>query len=294
MNLVVLFILLVALFFIFKKIWAKPKWMVPESRLSSEWKNILKKEVSFYSRLKPKKKELFEYKVKEFLLNHKITGIKTEVSLTDKLLIASSAVIPIFSFPEWKYTNLFEVLVYPDTFNEEFKFEGADRKILGMVGTGYMEGKMILSKKALRLGFANESDKKNTAIHEFVHLVDKLDGNTDGIPELLLKKQYVIPWLELMRTNIDDVFRGNTDINPYGGTNKQEFFAVTSEYFFEKPKLLARKHPELYVLLEQIFEQDLKASSEVKTTKNRELGRNDPCYCGSGKKYKKCHLSNAS
>jgi hypothetical protein len=22
-----------------------------------------------------------------------------------------------------------------------------------------------------------------------------------------------------------------------------------------------------------------------------ELGRNDPCWCGSGKKYKKCHLS---
>jgi hypothetical protein len=22
-----------------------------------------------------------------------------------------------------------------------------------------------------------------------------------------------------------------------------------------------------------------------------ELGRNDPCWCGSGKKYKKCHLA---
>ena len=23
---------------------------------------------------------------------------------------------------------------------------------------------------------------------------------------------------------------------------------------------------------------------------HHDLGRNDPCYCGSGKKYKKCHL----
>ena len=35
---------------------------------------------------------------------------------------------------------------------------------------------MVLSKKALYLGFINNTDKKNTAIHEFVHLIDKKDG----------------------------------------------------------------------------------------------------------------------
>lgn len=290
MNLFVLLAFVIILFLILKKIWSKPKWVVPKSTVPREWQNILRKEVSFYRKLNSGKKALFEHKVQEFLLNHKITGIKTNISLTDELLIASSAIIPIFSFPEWKYTNLFEVLVYPDTFNEEFEFEGADRKILGMVGTGYMQGKMILSQKAIHYGFANESDKRNTAIHEFVHLIDKLDGSTDGVPELLLKKQYVIPWLELMRSSIDDVYEGSTDINPYGGTNKQEFFAVTSEYFFEKPKLLAKKHPELYSLLEQIFDQDFKVLSNKNSTEKM-LGRNDPCYCGSGKKYKHCHLN---
>ena len=56
-------------------------------------------------------------------------------------------------------------------FNENFDTKGSGRRILGMVGSGYMEGKMILSIPALRLGFANESDKKNTAIHEFIHLI---------------------------------------------------------------------------------------------------------------------------
>ena len=37
------------------------------------------------------------------------------------------------------------------------------------------------------------------AIHEFVHLIDKTDGSIDGIPEFLLSKQYILPWLELMR-----------------------------------------------------------------------------------------------
>jgi len=28
----------------------------------------------------------------------------------------------------------------------------------------------------------------------------------------------------------------------------------------------------------------------VKGNISKKLGRNDPCYCGSGKKFKKCHL----
>jgi preprotein translocase subunit SecA len=27
-----------------------------------------------------------------------------------------------------------------------------------------------------------------------------------------------------------------------------------------------------------------------RTPTGEKIGRNDPCYCGSGKKYKKCHL----
>jgi uncharacterized protein YecA (UPF0149 family) len=27
-----------------------------------------------------------------------------------------------------------------------------------------------------------------------------------------------------------------------------------------------------------------------RTPTGQKIGRNDPCYCGSGKKYKKCHL----
>lgn len=30
--------------------------------------------------------------------------------------------------------------------------------------------------------------------------------------------------------------------------------------------------------------------SDDKTVPVRELGRNEACWCGSGKKYKKCHL----
>jgi len=263
----------------------KKKWLLPTKPFPSEWRIILLEKVRFYNNLNDDEKTLFEYEIQEFLLNCRITGIRTTIEDTDRVLIASSAVIPIFAFPEWKYYNLQEVLVYPDKFNENFETEGKGRKILGMVGTGYMEGKMILSKKAIHQGFMNDSDRRNTAIHEFIHLIDKADGNIDGVPELLLQRQYVIPWLDLIRKKIDEIKSGKTDINPYGATNDVEFFSVISEYFFEHPQLLQKKHPELYEYLIMIFGQ--KMTDRVSKTKSQ-IRRNDLCPCGSGKKFKQC------
>ncbi len=165
-------------------------------------------EVAFYNSLTEEEKKKFEYKVQEFLLNCRITGIDTIVEETDRVLIASSAIIPIFAFDAWRYDNIREVLLYPAMFNENFDTEGTDRNILGMVGNGYMDGIMTLSKQALRHGFKNETDKKNTAIHEFVHLIDKTDGNIDGIPLMLLEKQYTIPWIDLISQKIEEIYKG--------------------------------------------------------------------------------------
>lgn len=266
---------------------AHPKWQVPRETFPVEWREILLQEVQFYHSLEAEEKTRFELKVQEFLLNCRITGIQTDVTLTDKLLVAASAVIPIFGFDSWKYTNIREVLLYPAMFNESYEFEGeSERRILGMVGNQSMEGIMILSKEALRLGFRNESDKQNTAIHEFVHLIDKTDGEIDGLPKVLMDKQYALPWINLMNQEIDRIYAGKSDINPYGGTNRAEFFSVISEYFFERPKLLEEKHPELYALLEKIFNQNMADRSLSRKTKV--IGRNDPCLCNSGEKFKHC------
>ncbi len=262
------------------------RWTKPKKAMQKKWKILLAQEVPFYAGLNIDQKHLFEYKVMEFLANVKITPIDTAVDILDKLLIAASAVIPIFAFPEWKYYNLDEILLYPTCFNEDFETTGKDRRILGMVGTGYMEGKMILSKQALRHGFQNESDKRNTAIHEFVHLIDKADGVIDGIPSLLMEKQYVLPWFDMIDKKIHEIEADRSDINPYGATNRIEFFAVLCEYFFECPKLLQRKHPKLYDYLEMIFHQRMTEREFVSV--EAEIGRNDPCPCESGKKFKKC------
>ncbi len=249
--LILLTILIIALFFIFKKS------KVAIVNLSNVDLQLLGKHVDFYIHLNDDKKLVFEQKIVEFLSTVKIEGVGLVLTALDRLLVASSAVIPIFGFDNWQYKNLTNVLLYPDTFNSDFEFEGGKRSILGMVGTGYMNGQMILSQSALRHGFSKSAGKENTGIHEFVHLLDKSDGAVDGIPENLMAHEYSLPWLKMMHEEMKRIEEDKSDINPYAITNEAEFFAVVSEYFFEQPKVLKDKHPELYERLSKIFSQNL-------------------------------------
>lgn len=251
MQLVILIIFILAILFAVKFLQRKKIKVLDPVPL--QLKKILEEEVPFYQQLTENKKTEFEERAAHFLTLVKITGVNTIVHNVDRILIAASAIIPIFNFPGWEYRNLNEVLLYPDSFSHEFEQQGEGRNILGMVGTGAMNQVMILSQFELRQAFTNETGKNNTAIHEFVHLLDKTDGEIDGLPEALLDKKYIKPWLQLMQQKIQDINQDESDIDSYGATNEAEFFAVVSEYFFERPDLLKEKHPELFALLQQIF-----------------------------------------
>lgn len=223
----------------------------------SSWEPILEEKVLFYRKLIPANKLIFQKRMMAFLAEINIEALGFELTDKDKILVAASAVIPIFNFGNWVYNNLSTVLIYPDHFNSnlEFSENASNRNIAGMVGTGRFENQLLLSRKALHHGFTNATDKGNTAIHEFVHLLDKMDGDTDGIPERLLAHQYITPWLSLMHKEMESINNDTSDIRKYGGTSTTEFFAVASEYFFERPALFKRKHPELYAMLLRCFEK---------------------------------------
>ncbi|TWR23719.1 zinc-dependent peptidase [Mucilaginibacter achroorhodeus] len=225
--------------------------------LNDKQKVLLAEHIEYYNNLSEDDKAYFIDKIEQFLDTVNIEGVGLEVTDTDRIMVAASAVIPIFRFKDWTYRNVTNVLLYPDTFDKDYQFEGGDdRNIMGMVGSGYMNGQMILSRAALQKGFSKNNGKQNTGIHEFVHLLDKADGATDGIPEGFLPHENIKPWVQMMHKEISRIEEGHSDIDPYGATNEAEFFAVVSEYFFEKPNQLQAKHPELYDLLSKTFGQD--------------------------------------
>lgn len=271
--------------------------IIRQTPFPDAWERILEQEVPFYQTLCPADQRRFREEVHIFLREKRITGINTSVDDTVRVLVAASAIIPIFGFPGWEWEHIREILIYPTSFGEGYQTGSAkEHTILGMVGSGAMNRMMILSKPDLLQGFRGHLDRHNVGIHEFAHLLDKSDGTVDGVPEVALPSRAIRPWLNLVQAEMDKIRRGHSDINPYSLTNEAEFFAVASEYFFENPLRMKQKHPELYTMLEQIFHQD--PQSRITQTlkamvnpKQNSLNLNAPCPCGSGKTLKQCCLA---
>lgn len=230
-------------------------------------------------------KQRFEQRCTAFIYATEFVGHDIEVTYEDKLLIASGSVILAWGFEKWHYVKVDTVILVSGSFNENSEFNKGDSTISGLVGTHHLAGKMILSQPALHHGFSNDNDKLNVAIHEFSHLIDIADGDCDGLPRQLAQSTYCIPWLDLVQKGMVDIDNKKSDIRRYGATNQVEFFAVVSEYFFERPKMLKRKHPDLYKSLETFYKQN---RADVQTALR--IRKKAPCPCGSGKRYKRCCL----
>lgn len=273
------------MFFIRKIIsWFSPS-SVQITALSEGEQQFLQNNVSFYATLDGTEKQHFQRCCLLFLDATEIVGHQTDINVEDTLLVASGSVILAWGFEKWHYVNVDTVVLVPASFNDQSEFGKADSTIQGLVGNQHLAGKMIISKPALHAGFRNENDKQNVILHEFAHLIDMADGDVDGLPKQLKKDAFSLPWLDFIEQKISEIKRGQSNIRGYGATNKAEFFAVASEYFFERPSMMKSKHPTLYQALTEFYQQD-----RADIQKNIRVRRKGPCPCGSGKRYKRCCL----
>ena len=252
-------------------------------QMSGEMKNFLSKTVAFYQALNAEDKIKFEQRCLSFLQAAEIVGHQVTVTEEDEILVACGSVILSWGFDQWEYVHVDTVYLVPGSFNEDSEFGKEDSRIVGLVGNQHLKGKMILSQPALHHGFSNDKDKQNVAIHEFAHLIDMADGDCDGLPREIVESAFCLPWLEMVRKGISDINQNKSNIRDYGATNQAEFFAVLSEYFFEQPKMLKRKHPSLHQSVEKFYRQNLADLKQITRTRKKA-----PCPCGSGKRYKRC------
>ncbi len=251
------------------------------------WEEILREQVAFFHALDEVQKVRFRQLVQIFLDEVRITGIRTTVDATTRVLVAASAAIPIFGFHDWEYRRLREVLIYPDSFDDAYHSTGgSDEHILGMVGLHHLSGVMILSKPALLAGFADESGHHNVGVHEFAHLFEKEAGEYGLPPEVPWR--VVRQWVGYVARELARPPQPRDHINPYAYTNEHEFFAVLAEYFFTSPELLKRRDPTLYALLRKLFHQDTESLFSSMPGRGQGVGRHELCPCGSGKLYKHC------
>lgn len=252
----IIFAIAIAIF-IYSKLSNSFIFYFPLYKFKDEWRDILRQNVDYYNRLPEKQQQKFERRIQHFLSKYTIRTHNTVLTDKDRILIAASGVIPVFGFNHWAYPMLSYIILYPDD------FEGAQGKVSFFMDYNFIKKTeelrviMKLSRTALYAGFADPYDGENTGIHEFVHVMDLLDDKMNGIPDYLLEHKYVAPWMYLMHREIQKINAGESDIREYAAKSAGEFFAVVSEYFFERPQDLAREHPELYRYMNVIFKQRL-------------------------------------
>lgn len=232
----------------------------------SAWRAVIEQNLPFYARLDAADRAELEGHVQVFLAEKRFEGCGGQ-AITDevRVTVAAQACVLLLHQPEPEYFPDAEtILVYPHA----YKVVGQERLPDGTVlerevtrqGEAWRRGEVVLSWDDARRGAADPKDGHNLVLHEFAHKLDMEDGAVDGAPPLEQRTRY-LAWARVLAPAFRDLQLAaqggkRSVLDAYGATNPAEFFAVATECFFEKPRQLQKKHPELYERLRDYYRQD--------------------------------------
>lgn len=211
--------------------------------------SILLSEFPYFKRLDVKKRELLCTRTAEFIKLTKFVG-KQKLEVTDKMkiLIAACSQQLTLSFKKNYLYNHFErILVYPEKYFSPF----SKTNNVGEMNTA---GVIVFSWQDFYNGI-KVNDNRNVGLHEFAHALEFMDianKDTDDRFSYALDKEFMVAYDYIKHRPEEQFFRS------YAATNRAEFFAVATEYFFESPVDFSRAHPTIYELFCKIYGQDLR------------------------------------
>jgi Mlc titration factor MtfA (ptsG expression regulator) len=232
---------------------------------SVHWLEIIEKNVRFFACL-PDADRLELRGLIQIFLDEKILEGCGGLVLTDeiKVTIAAQACLLLLHRDTDIYPRLTTVLVYPSAYiAKAIKPVGSGLALEGEtvnLGESWTNGIVVLSWDEIRAAASDVQDGRNLVLHEFAHQLDREDGAVDGTPLLDQRSQYIV-WARVLNAEYErlkrDTWMGRpTVLDEYGTTDPAEFFAVATECFFEKPRVLEKRHPELYTELKSFYRQD--------------------------------------
>jgi MtfA peptidase len=230
-----------------------------------EWEKILRKNVSLYGFLPDALREQLHNDIKIFITEKHFEGLDG-LELTDeiKVTIAAEASMLLLNRKNSDYPKLSSILVYPSAYvTKQSTTVGGGVYTEGQtvrLGESWQHGSVVLAWDNVKQGAVNSQDGHNVVLHEFAHQLDQEDGIADGAP-ILEKRSSYTTWARIMSREYEHL-RSNVEhhkksvMDKYGATNPAEFFAVATETFFEKPKQLKKKAPDLYAELKGFYNVD--------------------------------------
>ena len=217
---------------------------------TSKVRGYLEKYFSFYKSLPPKSKKTFEKRVAYFIsCKDFVPREMSEVSWEMKALISASAIQLTFGFPRVHLSYFRYILVYPEQF-----FSEANQQ--------FHQGEVNPQAKTIVLGWKHfvegylENDGRNLGLHEMAHAL-RLENRVMNHEYIFLNENVLNSWEEQATKAMQEIKNGTEDFfRDYGAADREEFFAVAVENFFERPVAFSEKHPNLYATLSDLLRQD--------------------------------------
>lgn len=229
------------------------------------WVPVLEHNIGVYRNLPRTLRQQLRLLIKQFLHQKHFSGAGgLEVTDEMRVTIAAQACMLQLNRRGGLYPRLKYIIIYPTAFvvsRPESDAAGVvshGRK--GLLGESWQNGKVILAWDNVLHGARNFVDGSNVVLHEFTHQLDSETGNADGAPLLAGASSYR-SWAgalseEFAELQKDARIGRRSLMDHYGATNPAEFFAVATETFFEKPRRMARDHPELFEVLKSYYRVD--------------------------------------
>ncbi len=244
-----------------------------------KWREILQQKVAHYSFLSAGERIQLEQLVQIFIAEKDFEGCSNQ-EITDEIrvVVASQACLLILNLPHDFYAKVNSILIYPSTVvlptqRTDIFTRGPliARTETPIVGQAFMHGTVLLVWDVIKREAAHPRGGHNVVYHEFAHILDMFDGRADGTPLLDNREQYRA-WAEVCTRVFYDLRKKmekgrKTFLNDYAATNEAEFFAVATEYFFDRPVRMKKKRPELYQVLSKFYRQDT-AARQIAQGKN--------------------------
>jgi Mlc titration factor MtfA (ptsG expression regulator) len=229
-----------------------------------EWLRILRNNVTYYNRLSEEDRMELQQHILIFLSEKQFEGCRGLVISDEiKVTVAAQACILLLHRKTDYYPGLNTILVYPSSFMVPHRtiYEGGMtiETSLPLSGQSWHRGPVILSWDDV-LKSSDSEDGHNVVFHEFAHQIDSAEGAGDSSQVLKYRSSF-IAWARVMQRDYQKLRQAFDDNQPtlldkYGATNPAEFFAVATEFFFERPIELRRHHSELYKELKNFYHQD--------------------------------------
>jgi Mlc titration factor MtfA (ptsG expression regulator) len=238
------------------------------------WRLLLHRTTPFWERLTGDEQARMEDEIRYFIAERSWEGCGgLTLTETMQVVIAAQACRLLLGRPGERFAEPTTILVYPSGYfagpTPTPILPGAAGRVMpraGMpvLGQAHQRGPVILSWRDAEAGALHDDDGNNLVLHEFAHKLDMDNGAVDGTPRMDSAAQ-AREWHAVLTAANERLaeewasgagFGPRPPIRPYALTNPAEFFAVTTEVFFEQPAALAEWDPDLYRVFAAWYRQD--------------------------------------